>query len=49
LFSTVRIEVGERFESCAHAKDALLDDTAVVHNRRRHRSTLGHISAAVFE
>ena len=42
----MKSEESERFESYAHAKEALFDDIEV--QRRRH-STLGQISPAEFE
>jgi len=48
-FSTVKSEEGERFESYAHAKEALFDYIEVFYNQRRRHSTLGHISPAEFE
>jgi transposase InsO family protein len=43
-FSTVKSEEGERFESHAHAKEALVDYIEVFYNERRRHSTLGQIS-----
>jgi transposase InsO family protein len=48
-FSTVKSEQGERFESDAHAKEALFDYIEVFYNQRRRHSTLGQISPAEFE
>ena len=48
-FSTVKSEVGERFDSYAHAKEALFDYIEVFYNQRRRHSTLGQISPAEFE
>jgi putative transposase len=48
-FSTVKSEEGERFESYAHAKEALFDSIEVFYNQRRRHSTLGQISSAEFE
>ncbi len=48
-FSTVKTEEGERFESYAHAKEALFDYIEVFYNQRRRHSTLGQISPAEFE
>ena len=48
-FSTVKSEAGERFESYAHAKEALFDYIEVFYNLRRRHSTLGQISPAEFE
>jgi transposase InsO family protein len=38
-FSTVKSEEGERFESYAHAKEALFDYIEVFYNQRRRHST----------
>jgi len=48
-FSTVKSEAGERFESYAHAKEALFDYIEVFYNQRRRHSTLGQVSPAAFE
>ncbi len=48
-FSTVKHEERERFESYAHAKEALFDYIEVFYNQRRRHSTLGQISPAEFE
>ena len=48
-FSTVKSEEGERFESYAHAKEALFDYIEVFYNQRRRHSTIGQISPAEFE
>jgi hypothetical protein len=48
-FSTVKSEEGERFESYAHAKEALFDYIEVFYDQRRRHSTLGQISPAEFE
>jgi len=48
-FSTVKSEEGARFESYAHAKEALFDYIEVFYNQRRRHSTLGQISPAEFE
>ncbi len=48
-FSTVKSEEGARFESYAHAKEALFDYIEVFYNQRRRHSTLGQISPAAFE
>jgi transposase InsO family protein len=39
-FSTVKSEEGERFESYAHAKEALFGYIEVFYNQRRRHSTL---------
>jgi putative transposase len=47
--STVRSELGERFEGYGIAKEQLFDYLGVFHNRQRRHSTLGQISPAAFE
>ena len=49
FFSTVKSELGERFESCGEAKMELFDYIEVFYNQRRRHSTLGQISPAAFE
>ena len=49
LFSTVKHELGEHFDSCGDAKMALFDYIEVFYNQRRRHSTLGQISPAEFE
>ena len=49
FFSTLKSEVGERFEGCGHAKMELFDYIEVFYNQRRRHSTLGQISPAQFE
>ena len=49
FFSTVKSELGERFESCGDAKMELFDYIEVFYNQRRRHSTLGQISPAAFE
>ena len=49
FFSTVKFELGERFDSCGHAKMELFDFIEVFYNQRRRHSTLGQISPATFE
>ena len=49
FFSTVKSELGERFDSCGDAKMALFDYIEVFYNQRRRHSTLGQISPAAFE
>jgi len=48
-FSTVKLELGGRFESCGQAKMELFDYIEVFYNQRRRHSTLGQISPAEFE
>ena len=45
----MKSEEGERFESYAHAKEALFDYIEVFYNQWRRHSTLGQISPAEFE
>lgn len=49
FFSTLKSELGERFESCGTAKMELFDYIEVFYNQRRRHSTLGQISPAEFE
>jgi transposase InsO family protein len=49
FFSTLKSELGERFEGCGMAKMELLDYIEVFCNQRRRHSTLGQISPAEFE
>ena len=49
FFSTVKFELGERFESYADAKMQLFDYIEVFYNQRRRHSTIGQISPAEFE
>ena len=49
LFSTVKIELGDRFETGAEAKRALFEYLEAFYNQRRRHSTLGYVSPAVFE
>lgn len=49
FFSTVKSELGERFDSNGEAKMELFDYIEVFYNQRRRHSTLGHISPAEFE
>ncbi len=49
FFSTVKSELGERFESHGAAKMELFDYIEVFYNQRRRHSTLGQISPAAFE
>ena len=48
-FSTLKSELGERFESYGTAKEKLFDYIEVFYNQRRRHSTLGQISPAAFE
>jgi len=49
FFSTVKSELGERFESYGTAKMELFDYIEVFYNHRRRHSTLGQISPAAYE
>jgi len=49
FFSTVKSELGERFESYGTAKMELFDYIEVFYNQRRRHSTLGLISPAAYE
>ena len=49
FFSTVKIELGDRFDSSDDAKRALFEYLEVFYNQRRRHSTLGYVSPAVFE
>ena len=48
-FSTVKLELGEHFETCGEAKMELFDYIEAFYNQRRRHSTLGQISPAEFE
>jgi putative transposase len=49
FFSTVKSELGERFDSNGEAKVKLFDYIEAFYNQRRRHSTLGQISPAAFE
>ena len=49
FFSTVKSELGERFDSYGTAKMELFDYIEVFYNQRRRHSTLGLISPAAYE
>ena len=49
LFSTVKSELGEHFDSHGRAKLELFDYIEAFYNQRRRHSTLGQISPAAFE
>jgi transposase InsO family protein len=49
VFSTVKSEPRDRFDSCGEAKMELFDYIEVFYNQRRRHSTLGQISPAAFE
>jgi len=49
FFSTLKSELGERFESHGDAKMELFDYIEVFYNQRRRHSTIGQISPAEYE
>ena len=49
FFSTLKFEVGERFETTGHAKRELFDFIELFYNQKRRHSTVGNISPAEFE
>ena len=49
FFSTVKMELADRFESCGDAKMQLFDYIEVFYNQRRRHSTIGYLSPAEFE
>ena len=49
FFSTVKFELGERFDSHADAKTKLFDYIEVFYNQERRHSALGNMSPARFE
>ena len=49
FFSTVKSELGERFDSNGEAKTQLFDYLEVFYNQRRRHSSVGRISPAAFE
>jgi transposase InsO family protein len=49
LFSTVKTELGEQFDSCGDAKMALFDYIEVFYNQRRRHSTLDYVSPGAYE
>ena len=49
FFSTVKSELGDRFDSCGEAKMELFDYIEVFYDQRRRHSTLGQVSPATFE
>ena len=48
-FSTLKFELGERFESHGQAKDELFDYIEVFYNQKRRHSTVGYSSPAEYE
>lgn len=49
FFSTLKLEVGERFETTGHAKREMFDFIELFYNQKRRHSTVGNISPAEFE
>jgi transposase InsO family protein len=49
FFSSVKFELGDRFDSCGEAKMELFDYIEVFYNQRRRHSTIGQVSPAAFE
>ena len=49
FFSTVKNEVGERYDSHGDAKGQLFDYIEVFYNQRRRHSSAGRMSPAAFE
>ena len=48
-FSTLKAELGERFETHAAAKEQLFDYIEVFYNQQRRHSAIGYVSPAEFE
>ena len=48
-FSTLKSELGERFDTPSEAKQELFDYIEVFYNQKRRHSTLGYLSPADFE
>ena len=49
FFSSVKSELGDRFDSCGEGKMELFDYIEVFYNQRRRHSTIGQVSPAAFE
>ena len=49
FFSTVKSELGDRFDSHGEGKMELFDYIEVFYNQRRRHSTIGQVSPAAFE
>ena len=49
FFSTVKMELGEWFETADEAQRKLFKYLEVFYNQRRRHSTLGYVSPAVYE
>lgn len=48
-FSTLKMELGERFESFGQAKEAIFDYIEVFYNQKRRHSSLGYVSPGEYE
>ena len=48
-FSTLKSELGERFETYGEAKEKLFDYIEVFYNQQRSHSAIGYVSPAEFE
>ena len=48
-FSTLKAELGERFDSYAGAKEDLFDYIEVFYNQQRRHSSLDYVSPAEYE
>jgi transposase InsO family protein len=48
-FSTLKSELGERFETAGHAKEQLFDYIEVFYNQQRMHSAIGYAAPAEFE
>ena len=49
FFSTVKIELGDRFDSRDVARREVFEYVEVFYNQRRRHSTIGYISPAAYE
>ena len=49
FFSSLKSELGEKFDSCGEAKMELFDYIEVFYNQKRRHSTIGQVSPAAFE
>ena len=49
FFSTVKLELGETFDSIRRAKDQLFDYIEVFYNQQRRHSSLDYMSPAAYE
>lgn len=49
FFSTVKMELSDRFENADEAQRKLFEYLEVFYNRRRRHSTIGYVSPAVYE